>query len=175
MRLERHLKMDKPNMFDAPIGGQGMVAEMGSRPWQQPPQYETVDEALDFYSSKLLSPEFQDQLLDVMELGTPVSVVSNSLQLGGVMQGLHTLDVGILVQPLLMEMIALIGDQNNVKFNMGTEKPEQDPDKFPDSKIAIAVKRATDKIKNKSSDDEQQEVQEVQDVQEEPKGLMARR
>ncbi len=167
--------MNNPNMFDAPIGGQGMVSEMGSRPWQQPAKYETVDEALEFYSSKLLDPEFQDQLLDVMELGNPLSVISNSIQLGGVMQGLHTLDVGILVQPLLMEMMALIGDKNNIEYKLGTERPEEDPDKFPDSKIALAVKRATEKIKNKSSQDEQQEVQEVPEVLEEPKGLMARR
>ena len=82
--------MDKGPSFDAPVGGQGMVAEMGSMPWQQPAKYDTIDEALEFYSSRLLEPKFQEELLDVMELGTPLAALSNSIQLGGVMQGLHT-------------------------------------------------------------------------------------
>ena len=32
--------------FDYPIPGQGMTAEVGSRPWQNPPQYTTVEQAL---------------------------------------------------------------------------------------------------------------------------------
>ena len=29
--------------LDYPIPGQGMTAEVGSRPWQNPPQYTTVE------------------------------------------------------------------------------------------------------------------------------------
>ena len=35
--------------IDAPIAGQSLTAELGNRPWQQPPQYTTVEEALQFY------------------------------------------------------------------------------------------------------------------------------
>lgn len=171
--------MDKGPSFDAPIGGQGMVAEMGSMPWQQPAKYNTIDEALEFYSSRLLEPQFQDQLLDVMELGTPLAALSNSIQLGGVMQGLHTLDVGILIQPVILEMLAFVGDKNGVKYDMGLRDPDIDPDKFPDSKIALAVKRAR---KNMKEDDEVEQGEEeenveavAEDVVDSVKGLMARR
>ena len=33
--------------FDAPIPGQSMVSELGARPWQQPSQYTTIEEAVD--------------------------------------------------------------------------------------------------------------------------------
>lgn len=168
--------MDNTPSFDAPIGGQGMVAEMGSKPWQQPAKYNTVDEALEFYSSRLQEESFQEELLDVMELGTPLSILSNSIQLGGTMQGLHTLDVGILIQPVLLEMLAFIGDKNKIKYDMGLEDPNIDPDKFPDSKIALAVKRARDKMKKEVDVDDKENVEAIaDDVVDSVKGLMARR
>jgi len=168
--------MDNTPSFDAPIGGQGMVSEMGSKPWQQPAKYNTVDEALEFYSSRLQEESFQEELLDVMELGTPLSILSNSIQLGGTMQGLHTLDVGILIQPVLLEMLAFIGDKNKIKYDMGLEDPNIDPDKFPDSKIALAVKRARDKMKKEVDVDDKENVEAVaDDVVDSVKGLMARR
>ena len=33
-------------MFDAPIAGQSMTAELGSRPWQSEPKYKTPKEAV---------------------------------------------------------------------------------------------------------------------------------
>ena len=35
--------MDEEVMLDAPIPGQSMLMELGSRPWQQPSQMSTVD------------------------------------------------------------------------------------------------------------------------------------
>ena len=29
-------------LFDAPVAGQSLTAEVGARPWQQPAQYSTV-------------------------------------------------------------------------------------------------------------------------------------
>ena len=40
--------MEQPN-FDGPIAGMGLTHELGARPWQQPAQYSTVDEAMKFY------------------------------------------------------------------------------------------------------------------------------
>lgn len=56
--------MAEPNL-DAPIAGMGLTHEVGARPWQQPPQYNTVEEAMDFYISKLENENFKDSLFDV--------------------------------------------------------------------------------------------------------------
>ena len=80
--------MAEPNL-DAPIAGMGLTHEVGARPWQQPPQYNTVEEAMDFYISKLENENFKDSLFDVLELGIPVTTIANSIQTGGTMQGKH--------------------------------------------------------------------------------------
>ena len=45
-------------LFDVPIPGQGLTAELGSRPWQNPPQLSTVDEAIDYYVERLTEEIF---------------------------------------------------------------------------------------------------------------------
>ena len=47
--------------FNAPIPGQGLTAELGARPWQTPPQYTTVEDALDYYIPRLESEEVSEQ------------------------------------------------------------------------------------------------------------------
>ena len=39
--------------IDAPIAGQSLTTEPGNRPWENPPQYTTVEEALEYYIHKL--------------------------------------------------------------------------------------------------------------------------
>lgn len=107
--------------FDMPIAGQSLTAELGGRPWQQPPQYSTVEEALDYYIPSLESEEVSIQLLDVLEMGIPVTSVANAMQTASVMDGKHSVDVGILVLPVLIELIMLIAETAGVEYISGLE------------------------------------------------------
>ena len=105
--------------FDRPIPGMGMTHEVGARPWQTPPTYVTVEEASDFYVERMSSPEFKEQLLDIMEMGVPLTTLANTIQLGSVMEGLHTVDVGMLMIPILVETMILIGDASGMEEPKG--------------------------------------------------------
>ena len=113
--------MDEEVMLDAPIPGQSMLMELGSRPWQQPSQMSTVEEAIDYYVTRIESEEVSTQLLDVLEMGVPVTTVANAMQSSSVMEGKHTVDVGMLVLPVLIELISLIADTANIKYTSGLE------------------------------------------------------
>lgn len=123
-------------LIDAPIAGQSLTSEVGGWPWEQPPQYTTVEEALEFYVPRLTEPTLQNELMDVIEMGLPLTTIANSLQQGAVMQGKHSLDVGILVMPVIMEMLAYLAEERGVKFNMGTNV------EVDDSPSGVAVKLA---------------------------------
>jgi len=171
-------------LLDAPISGQHMTSELGGRPWQQTPQYKTVDEAIEYYLDRMSTDEFTDQLVDVLEMDVPVTTLANTLQLGGVMEGKHTVDVGMLVMPLLMEMIMLVGDMADVKYDSGMENPNKGKtrDTLVES-VKMKLQRELDKKEGMLfSDDElgedtSEEVKDVEEpkMEEEPKGLMARR
>ena len=166
-------------MFNAPIPGQMMTAELGARPFQRPPQYSTVDEAMDFYAARIMSPKLRDGILDIMEMGVPLTSLANTLQAGGVMQGKHTIDVGVLIMPVLIEMLAYVGDEEGIEYDLGMDDPEEDPDKFRDVHIYKAMQKVKEKMEKSGEEpieepvpSEEPTVEEP--MEEKPAGLMSR-
>jgi len=89
------------------------------------------------------------------------------------MEGKHSIDVGILVTPVLVEMLAYLADTENAEYKSGLE-PRKNKDSISDSEIAVAMRRIPEKMKEV----EEQETSEPVDeplTEAEPKGLMARR
>jgi len=157
-------------LIDAPIAGQSLTSEVGGWPWEQPPQYSTVEEALEFYLPRLTEPTLQNELMNVIEMGLPLTTIANALQQGAVMEGKHSLDVGILVMPVLMEVLAYLSEQRGIEFNMGTNV------EVDDSPSGVAVKLALKKLKAKEGEPEEKPQEEPENIVEEPiGGLMSRR
>ena len=157
--------------FDAPIPGMSLTHELGARPWQTPAQFPTVDEAIEYYMNSMTSEEFMDQIIEVLELGVPVTTIANSMQLSSVMEGKHTVDVGMLVVPILMEMIMMLGDSAEIKYETGLTNPDSDkPRKSELAKYAMKYKK-----KLKEPDKEEVKEEPVQEKEDKPTGLMARR
>tara|TARA_X000001036_G_C20355620_1_gene674400 strand:+ start:137 stop:643 length:507 start_codon:yes stop_codon:yes gene_type:complete len=165
------LKMAE-EMLDAPIPGMSLTHELGARPWQQPSQFPTVDDAIEYYMASMTSEEYMEQLIDILEMGVPVTSIANSMQLASVMEGKHTVDVGMLVVPLLMELIMMLGDSAGIEYETGLQNP--DANKPRDSqlaKYAMKYKKSIDKVDL----EELKEADTEDDKDDEPKGLMARR
>jgi hypothetical protein len=159
-------QQDRANVsLDAPIPGQSLTAPLGDRPWQKPARFSQPDVALAFYVDRITKEERANNMLDILENGVPVDVLVDIMQQGGVMEGVHSLDTGIIIAPALVEVISSMADNVGIeytKFSTGTK------DKSATSaEIVFATK-----------DEPQAEVPEIEveeDIEEEPKGLMARR
>ena len=153
--------------FDAPLPGMSLTAEVGSRPWQNPPKYATVDEVVDHYVTRMVTPSRTEELLDIMELGVPVSSLADSLQMAGV-----------LVTPVIMETLAYMAEREGIEYELGMsptkEGMKEEEDKISDVKIALAMK----KVRNSENKDEDKSMDVEESVEEKepmPTGLMARR
>ena len=158
--------------FNRPIPGQSLTAPLGDRPWQTPPQYTTVEEALDYYIPRLDSDEVSSQLIDVMEMGIPVTDIANTMQLAGVLEGKHTVDVGMLILPVLVELIMLIGDAAKIKYTSGLDKDKS----IRGSLVDLAVQKFKDE-QGKSEDEGAGEVvieKMKEKAEERVSGLMSR-
>ena len=170
------MKPNEPNM-DAPIPGMGMTHELGGRPWQLPPQHTTIEDALDFYIPRLTAKESRRQLFDVLEMGVPVTSVANSIQLSSIIEGKHTVDVGMLVTPIIMEFIMLMADEVKVKYETGLEEVK----KMRPSAVDLAMNKIEDRsIEGLNLGNQEEEVVEVkqepiEEDDDESKGLMSRR
>ena len=159
-------------MIDAPIAGQSLTAELGNRPWQQPPQYSTVEDALQYYIPRLTNPEMLDDLLNVMETGIPLTTLANAIQSSGVMEGKHSLDIGILIMPVLMETMAYLAEESGIEYEVGTNKKIGS-----DKPSSAAIARAIAMVKKEQGElVEKSEEEQVEMELEEPSGgLMSRR
>ena len=106
-----------PQYLNAPIPGMSLTTEPGNRPWENPPLYVTVEDALEFYVGRILADQdSHDEVLNMLELRVPVENIANMLTKMSVMEGYHTIDVGILVSPAIEEMIMAIADMHGVKY-----------------------------------------------------------
>jgi len=160
-------------MIDAPIAGQSLTAELGNRPWQQPPQYTTVEEALQYYVPRLTNPEMLDDLFNVMETGIPLTTLANAIQSSGVMEGKHSLDVGILILPVLMETMAYLAEESDIEYVAGTNK-KIGSDKPSKAAIARAIAMVK-KEQGESLEEPEEEMQTEIELEEPSGGLMSRR
>ena len=166
---------EKQPRFDAPIPGMSLTHELGARPWQQPAQYTTVEEALDFYIPRFSDEEVVRQLLDVLQMGVPVTTLANTIQLGSVMEGKHSIDVGMLVMPVIMELIMYIAEEQGVKYTSGLEKDK----KLRSTLIESALVRLEEEKNNQEEpvveSENEIETTEVEEVSKDVrKGLMGR-
>tara|TARA_R100000329_G_scaffold77124_1_gene66292 strand:- start:1549 stop:2031 length:483 start_codon:yes stop_codon:yes gene_type:complete len=153
--------------FDAPIPGMSLTHELGARPWQTPAQFPSVDEAIQYYMESMSSDEFIDQLMDVIEMGVPLADIANTMQLSGVMEGLHSVDVGALISPVLIEMMSFLAESAGVEYVVQAKQDKED--KISDAKMAKIIQ----KLELTTEEKEEENVEEVNE--EAITGLMSRR
>ena len=153
--------------LDAPVPGEGLTHELGDRPWQKPAQLTNVDDVMPFYREKITDEEFVPQLMQVIELGIPLTTIANAMQSAAVMEGVHSIDVGVLMLPIIVELLKFVAEKNNVKYVTGMEKRDVQPN--DEMVTALAMKEIDEEAGMTEEPVEEEPVEEPQ-----LRGLMAR-
>lgn len=112
---------DNSIFLTAPIPGMSLTVEPGSVPWEQPPQYVTLDDVASFYSDKLDNPEAIFELMALLDKGIPILTIVNTMIKTSIMKGYHTVDTGFLVTPVIVEIIKTLADLNDVPYKVTAE------------------------------------------------------
>ena len=164
--------------LDAPIPGQSLTAEPKSRPWRRPYELSTVDDAVAFYIPMFQDDTFNTLLLEQIENGVPLTSITEILITSNTMEGKHSIDVGILTAPVLIEAMQTLAEADGIDYVIGTETEAYRKD-YSGSEV---VRRAVKESAGDKGDDlmlaeaEMEEPQEMdQEVMPERTGLMARR
>ena len=103
------------NPFDAPIPGQSLTNEPGNSAWEHPPQYVTVDDAMNFVMKKLGNVNMAEQILIMLKAKIPAEAITRLIIFGGFTEGKWTVDVATLMTPLVMQLIVAMGMRAKVK------------------------------------------------------------
>jgi len=159
--------------FDRPIPGMGMTFEVGSRPWQTPPEITTVEQATNYYVERMNTDQFKAQLVDVIEMGVPLATLANTIQLASVMEGVHSVDVGMLVIPIIVELLMTIAEAEGVQYQTGMEGMETERP----TAVSRIINDKMNELRAPTEDIgiEEPQVELEQEEQPQPMGLMARR
>lgn len=166
--------------IDGPIPGQSLTAEPKSRPWRRPYQFATIDEAVEFYMPQFADDTFVTLLTEQIENGIPLTSIAEILTTANVMEGRHSIDVAVLVSPVLIEAMQFVAETAGIEPVIGTES-ELYNTVGRDSEL---VRRAVNKLPKEDNMDlemisEEAPVEEHAMEEEEPqmerRGLMAPR
>jgi hypothetical protein len=123
-----------------PAGGSWTDAPK-SRPWQSPPKLVNIDEIAQQYIDRMSSAEIINSTLDVLETKVPLASMAEAMMLSSVGVGIHTIDAGILVMPIIIEMLKTTADMHGVKYKIFADDGLEDL-QIPNRVINSAIKKA---------------------------------
>ncbi len=131
--------------FGAPIPGQSLFSTPGDSPWERPSELNTVDEALSFYFTSMRDPEIIDDIMTVVDMGIPLAPIVKTMYMSSVMRGLHNLDVGLIVAPVLTEFLAAVAKSYDIDFKYSGVDPMEEKSAKEEQKVQMMLRVAIDK------------------------------
>jgi len=132
--------------FTAPIPGQSLTIEPGNAPWEQPPKMEDPEEAIKFHTKRMTKPDVMDDLLFALESGFPVKTLVNTLNTVSAMNGLYSVDVGLIIAPVLHEFIITAAKKAKIDYVEGFVN-ETEARAKEEAKLSYLMKKRLESLK----------------------------
>lgn len=110
-----------PDFLHQPIPGISLTGAPGNAPWEQPPKYASLDEVVDYYSDRLVEEETIGSVISIIKRDTPLLTIAEGMIRMGIMEGMHTIDAGMLVKPILVELMIALAEIYGVKYVIQAE------------------------------------------------------
>ena len=175
-------------MFNAPIPGQSLTTEPKNYPWENPAEFSDPEEALMFHLREIDSPKKLKSIIALIALGLDIQTLTEGIVRNGVIQGRHTIDVSLLISPIIHEFILGIAKMAGIDYDEGIEDDDDDPEGLRDqiskkeaSKILAQYEEEGDvdlpetEVSSKPEESEEEpKEEEPKEEKEKPKGLMSK-
>jgi len=145
--------------------GISWTAPSKGRPWMNQPKVVDVSNVAQGYINSLGQAEAANDILDALESKMPLATIAEAFMLTAVNKGRHTLDAGILVMPVIIELLQSIADLNKIKTVKYTEDLEKGTTVPP-----RVLRQFMEQAKNNTVEEPV-----VEEAAVEPMGLMARK
>ena len=131
-----------------PIPGMSLTGEPGNTPWEQPPMFVELDDVVNYYVEKMTEPKAVESLLAAMKTDAPLVAIGNTLIKGAMMKGVHSIDVGVVALPIIVELMKTIGDMNDVGYVV-TDEDYAKATQIDEETARQALKEAVVDVKEK--------------------------
>jgi hypothetical protein len=171
--------------FEAPIPGMSLTGAPGKYAWERPPEIVDPEDALVLHLERLSTKDKIEDITDILELGVDVKTLTEGLLRSAVAEGIHTIDVSMIIAPVIHEFIKDTAERMGIDFDEGFEDEEEKKKREPilNLRSAREAKKFLEKNKKKLPDDdlsslaldEESLTEPEMEEPEEDMGLMARR
>jgi hypothetical protein len=122
-----------------PIPGQSLLREPGNAPYERPSEIQgkdAVEKVLMGYMNHLNDAEVLDGAMGLLEQGMSVETLIQGMLRGGVSEGVHSVDISLIIQKTLENFIINVADAVGIDYIKGVEKEDLDTTDAELSKIA---------------------------------------
>ena len=169
--------------FDAPIPGQSLTDTPKNAPYERPPEIVDPIEAIDAHIDNLNKEGAMEDVLYFLELGSDLQTLVQGILRSGVMAGLHSIDVSLIIAPVIHEYIKGFADAADMEYDEGFDNKEA-KEIISYGRDVARAKKMLDELREKQGMapmpepemEPEMEPEEPEMVEEEPAktGLMAR-
>jgi hypothetical protein len=111
-------------MFDRPIPGQSLTTTPKNAPYERPPEVVDPEQALQIHLDRLTDPDRMEDALYFLEIGVDLVTLVEGILRSAVMGGIHTVDVSLIIAPVIHEYIKSTADALGVEYEEGFDNKE---------------------------------------------------
>ncbi len=112
--------------FERAIPGQSLTAEPRGQAYERPPEIVDPIEALDAHIDNLSADGAMEDALYFLEFGVDLVTLVEGMLRGAVMEGIHSVDVSLVIAPVLHEYIKGFAEVAKIDYEEGFENKEVD-------------------------------------------------
>jgi len=161
--------------FAGPIPGASLTTELGNRPWENPPKETDLSIVINNYLNRLQNPANIFPVLDAIRGGASITTIVETIIETAVMEGEHSIDVGILASPVIVEYLKQAAEVSKIDYKLSAQdvRRAKEPKRI-DSRLLEEVLKEREKQKDSPISEElEASAQEIKTSSK--KGLMAKR
>ena len=141
--------MIKPERFlSAPIPGQSLTDTPKNYAWERPPEMADYQEVTKMYINRLADQDVMDDLAVVFDGGMPISPFVDALTTMGVGEGLHSVDVKLIVSPVIHAFIKAAMLEYGIEARDEAYDPKKDPTVREKRRLETAIQLALVEAQN---------------------------
>lgn len=150
------------SFLEAPVPGQSLTDQPKNWPWENPPEMADTEEATRYYINKLADEDVMDDLSVLLGNGMPVAPFVKTLLTTGVMNGRHSVDVSIIIAPVIHAFIKAAMTSYGIEVRDDITSPEEELKEREKQRLMTALELAMADADKKPDDPGIALLQEVQ-------------
>ena len=107
------------SLFDYPVPGQSLTTTPKNAPYERPPQVTDPRKALQIHVENLSNKQSVEDLKYYVEMGLDVKTIVEAILRSAVAEGVHSIDISLIIAPLLHQIIVSIFDKMGIEYDEG--------------------------------------------------------